>query len=298
MTRSERLTAGPIALLVLLCALWGFQQVTVKLGAAGGFPPVLMTGARSVVAAGLLLIWMSWRDGFASLRPMLRPAVLRPGLLIGVTFACEFLLMFPGLTLTTASRGVLFLYTAPFFTALGAHLFLPGERLRLRQGMGLVIAFVGLVCAFADGLSSGGGSLLGDAMCLGAGVLWGVVTVLVKANRALRALPATQLLLFQIGGSAPLVLVVSWLVGDFAQPRQISALAWLCFAYQSVIVTFASYLVWFWLVTRHQAAAVSGFTFLAPLFGIAAGAAVLGETATPALLLGVVGVAVGMRFLR
>jgi drug/metabolite transporter (DMT)-like permease len=75
-------------------------------------------------------------------------------------------------------------------------------------------------------------------------------------------------------------------------------LAWLSLGYQTVIVTFASYLVWFWLVMRYQAAAVSGFTFLAPLFGIAAGAVFLGETATPALLIGLAAVAVGMRFIR
>ncbi len=296
--RSDRLTAAPIALLVLLCALWGFQQVTVKLGVAGGFPPVLLAGSRSGVAALLLTLWISWRSGAASLRPMLTPAMLRPGLLIGALFAAEFLLLFPGLALTTASRGVLFLYTAPFFTALGAHLFLPAERLRARQGLGLLIAFSGLLFAFADGLRGGGGSILGDAMCCGSGLLWGVVTVMVKANKSLRAVPADQLLLFQIGASTPLVLAAAWLNGDFAAPLHISALAWLCFAYQSVIVTFASYLAWFWLVTRFQAAAVSGFTFLAPLFGIAAGAAVLGETATPALLLGVAAVGVGMRYLR
>ncbi len=298
MTRTDRLTAAPIALLVLLCALWGFQQVTVKLGVAGGFPPVLLAGARSAAAAVLLIGWIVARNGAASLRGMCAPGILRPGLLIGVIFAAEFLLLFPGLALTTASRGVLFLYTAPFFTALGAHLFLPAERLRPRQALGLVIAFAGLLFAFADGLRGGGGSLLGDAMCCGSGLLWGVVTVMVKANKGLRTVPAAQLLLFQIGASAPVVLAAAWLVGDFAHPLQITPLAWLCFAYQSVIVTFASYLAWFWLVTRYQAAAVSGFTFLAPLFGIAAGAAVLGETATPALLLGVAAVAVGMRFLR
>jgi drug/metabolite transporter (DMT)-like permease len=297
MLRSDRLTAAPIAVLVLLCALWGFQQVTVKLGVAGGFPPLLLAALRSAAATVLLALWIIARDGVASLRPMLSRAGLAPGLLIGVLFAGEFLLLFPGLTLTTASRGVLFLYTAPFFTALGAHLFVPGERLRARQGLGLLIAFAGLVAAFADGLR-GGGSLLGDAMCLGSGMMWAAVTVLVKASKALRTVPATHLLLFQVAASAPVLLAASVLWGDLAVPLHISAIAWLCFAYQAVIVTFASYLTWFWLVTRYQAAAVSGFTFLAPLFGIAAGAAMLGEHASPALLLGVVGVAVGMRYLR
>jgi drug/metabolite transporter (DMT)-like permease len=164
--------------------------------------------------------------------------------------------------------------------------------------LGLAIAFGGVVIAFADGLAGGGGSVPGDLMCAGAGLLWGVNTVLVKANPTLRRLSFANVLLFQIGGSVPLMLLAAWLVGDLSQPLTPSGVAWLSLAYQTVIVTFASYLVWFWLVMRYQAAAVSGFTFLAPLFGIAAGAAFLGETATPALLLGLAAVVVGMRLLR
>jgi len=298
MNRHQRLTFGPMALLVLLCALWGVQQVAVKVAVTDGMPPLLMACLRSVVASVCLTGWMLAREGSATLRAMLLRTALLPGLLLGLCFGLEFLVLYPALALTTASRGVLFFYTAPFFTALGAHVFLPQERLRLRQGVGLLIAFAGLALAFADGFRVGEGSLLGDAMCVLAGFLWGGTTVLIKAHPGLRSAPASHILLYQVAGSAPLLLIAAGWHGDFSSPLNATALAWISLAYQAVIVTFASYLAWFWLVMRYQAAAVSGFTFLVPLFGIATGAALLGETPTPALLLGLVAVAVGMRFLR
>jgi drug/metabolite transporter (DMT)-like permease len=294
----QRITAPAVSLLVLLCALWGFQQVVVKVAVADGMPPVLMATLRSIGASLLVAGWIVLRDGRAGLRPLADRAAFWPGLLIGVVFGLEFLLLFPGLARTTASRGVLFLYTAPFFTALAAHVFLPGERLRRRQAMGLVIAFGGVVAAFADGLRGGGGSVVGDAMCGLSGMSWGLVTVYIKANPVLRVMPAARLLLYQTLGSIPLLLVAALLLGDLSSVPHVSALAWLCLAYQTVIVSFASYMAWFWLVMRYQAAVVSGFIFLAPLFGIAAGAAFLGEPATPALLIGLAAVAVGMRLVR
>ncbi|MFP3559858.1 DMT family transporter, partial [Paraburkholderia sp. SIMBA_049] len=49
-------------------------------------------------------------------------------------------------------------------------------------------------------------------------------------------------------------------------------------AYQSVIVAFVSYLSWFWLMTRYSASRLSVFTFLSPLFGVAFGVLLLGES--------------------
>lgn len=281
--------------MVLLCALWGFQQVAIKVGHQGGMPSVMMSAMRSAGAAMLLCGWIVWRHGWGVLAAMLRPRVLGPGLVIGVLFGLEFLALFPGVALTTAARAVLFLYTAPFFTALFAHVFLPQERLRSRQMVGLVVAFSGVALAFADGLGAPGGSLLGDALCAAAGVLWGATTVFIKANPTMRGERPECMLLYQLAVSAVVIGVAAVLLGDVAAPSGFSGLAWASLFYQTVIVTFASYLAWFQLVSRNQAAALSGLTFLAPLFGIAAGHVILGEPASPALLLGLVAVAVGMR---
>lgn len=299
MNRRSTVDTRAIVLVVFLCSLWGLQQVAIKQAVDEGLPPFLQAGLRSLIAVSLVAPWIVVRGGWRALSGLFAKGSGRwPGLLIAICFAIEFLLLYPGLRLTTASRGVLFLYTAPFFTALGAHFFLPGEQLRRRQVAGLCMAFAGVAIAFAQGLVHGGGSLLGDLMCAGAALGWGINTVLVKASPGLRATSPAGLLLYQIGGSTPILLLAAWLGGDLDYMPVATGFAWASLFYQSVIVAFASYLAWFWLVSTYPATQISGFTFLTPLFGIAAGALLLGEPLSLALFAGLAAVAVGMHLIR
>ena len=103
-------------LMLLLCAIWGSQQVAIKL-AAGDIAPMLQVALRSGIAAvlvGLLLLWQrGWREWVSS--------TWLAGLLAGVLFALEFFFIALGLRYTTASHMAVFLYTAPIFSALGLH---------------------------------------------------------------------------------------------------------------------------------------------------------------------------------
>ncbi len=299
MQRRDRVDATAVAVLVLLCALWGVQQVTVKVAVAQGLPPALQATMRSFGAAVLVCIWIGVKEGGTALRALVRrDAALGPGVVIAVFFALEFLALFPGLHMTTASRGVVFIYSAPFFTALGAHLFIPAERMSLRQAAGLAIAFAGMTAAFADSFGHGDGSIEGDLLCLAAGALWGVTTVVVKANPALSRTPSSKVLLMQLAGSAPILLLAAAAFGELGQWPQATALAWACLFYQTVIVAFLSYLTWFWLIRSYPAGRIAGFTFLAPLFGILSGWALLGEHASIGLLAGFVAIAAGLRLVN
>ena len=200
--------------------------------------------------------------------------------------------------LTTASRAVLFLYTAPFFTALGAHVFLPAERLNLLQAAGLVVAFGGIGVAFADGLGAPGGSLTGDLLCLVGGILWGVTTVVVKATPVLAQVRPSRILFTEMAFSAPFLLAASAFAGEWNLVPGATWRAWGSVFYQTVIVAFATYLLWMWMVKRYPASKLSGFTFLAPLFGIVASWLFLGEPISPALLVGLFAIAIGLRMLN
>jgi drug/metabolite transporter (DMT)-like permease len=296
--RRDRVDAWAAAVLVFLCILWGVQQVAVKVALNGGLPPVLQASLRSTGAAVLVTLWMAARGAIASRGQWLRSAALGPGILIAVLFAAEFLALNPGLHLTTASRGVVFLYTAPFFTALGTHLFVPGERMRPRQAAGLLIAFSGVAIAFAEGLRGGGGSIAGDLLCLIAGAFWGATTATVKAIPALSRLGSSEVALWQLAGSAPILFVAAAAFGELNGWPQITPLAWAALFYQTMIVAFLSYLVWFWLILNYPAGRIAGFTFLTPVFGVLAGAVLLGEPASFALALGVVAIAVGLRLIN
>jgi drug/metabolite transporter (DMT)-like permease len=61
-----------------------------------------------------------------------------------------------------------------------------------------------------------------------------------------------------------------------------------------VIVTFVSYLVWFWLIRSYPATRLSSFTLLTPVFGLVMGALLLGEPITLRLVLALAAVALGI----
>jgi drug/metabolite transporter (DMT)-like permease len=281
-----------VAVMLLLCGVWGLNTVAMKVGTEG-IPPVLQAGLRSAVAAPLLLAWCRWRE--VELGDWRRNGTLPAGLAIGALFGLEFLFLYLGLGLTTASRAVVFLYTAPFFVALGLHLLLPDDKLTPRKATGLGVAFLGLVLAFAEGLfapDGDGASLLGDTMCLLASVFWAATTLMLKASRLRQATPALALL-YQLAVSAPLLLLASALLGEgFA--LSLTPLVSAAFFYQAVAVAAISYLVWFGLIARHSASRLSAFSVLTPIFGVLAGVVLLGDRIGPLFGLAVALVAAGL----
>ncbi len=283
-----RLDAAAILLMVLLCACWGFNQVAIKLANAG-ISPMLQAGLRSLGSAALLWAWSGHR-GVALLR---RDGSLGLGILVGLLFAGEFILLYDGLEFTSASRAVLFLYTAPFVVALGAHVFIPGERLRPLQGVGLAAAFLGTALAFGDALRSPTyRELLGDAMAFAAALLWGATTVLIKASRLARIAPE-KTLFYQLGVSALLLPALSWAIGERGIVAPTPLVLGMLF-YQVAVVAFASYLAWFWLISHYPAGRLSSFSFLTPLFGALAGGLLLGEPITAALVAALILVGFGI----
>ncbi|MDK9723193.1 MAG: DMT family transporter [Rhodospirillales bacterium] len=286
--RRHHLDAAAMAILALLCLLWGLQQVSIKL-ANEGVTPILQAGIRSGGATLLLWIWMTAKG-----QKLFEPdASLKPGLIAGLLFGIEFLFIYWGLSYTTASRSIIFIYTAPFVVALGAQIFLPHEKLKPMQLAGLGCAFVGIVTAFADGLFlPSAPMLLGDLFALIGAVLWGATTILVKASVLARIAPA-KTLFYQLAVSALILPPASLLMGE-AGITHLTPLIVGCLLFQTVIVAFASYLAWFWLVAHYPAPRLASFTFLTPLFGLAAGGLVLDEPITPLLILALCLVASGI----
>jgi drug/metabolite transporter (DMT)-like permease len=263
------------SLMVVLTALWGFQQVAIKL-TAPDVSLVMQAALRTVLAAVLLLAWARWR-GIALFS---RDGTLAAGIGAGLLFGGEFVFIYGGLAHTAASRMVVFIYLAPIVTALGLHWRVPGERLARAQWVGVLLAFAGVALAFGDGfLAARGATLLGDFFGVVAAVLWGATTVLIRATRLSRA-SAAKTLFYQLAVSAPLLLAASLAMGEKGVV-QLTPFALASIAYQGAIVAFASYLAWFWLLTRYLTARLAVFSFMTPLFGVLAGVAVLGEPLTP-----------------
>jgi drug/metabolite transporter (DMT)-like permease len=277
-----------VGMLVVLCASWGLQQVAIKL-TNPGVPPLLQAGIRSAGSAVLLWTWMALRRETI----LKRDGTLGWGIAAGILFAGEFLLIYWGLEYTHASRAAIFLYTAPFVVAVGAHRFVPGGRLRAIQGVGLCCAFAGILVAFSESLSYPSWRMLvGDGMLAGAALLWGATTVLIRATPLART-PAAKTLLYQLLVSA-LVLPLGSLFKGEGGVGSLTPLILGSLAYQIVWVAFLTYLAWFWLLRRYPPSQLASFTFLTPLFGVMAGGLLLSEPMTGMLLLALVLVGSGI----
>jgi drug/metabolite transporter (DMT)-like permease len=276
------------ALVVGLCVSWGGNQVAVKL-AIPDIPPLIQGVVRSAAAALIVLGWARLRG----VRLSARDGTLRSGTAAGLLFGLEFILLYRGLLLTTASRAALLLYTAPLFVALGAFWLLPAERFGAVQWLGLMLAFGGVATALGVPQSIGGAStLFGDVLILLAALAWGATTLVIKATALARA-PFEKTLLYQLVVSAPLMAIAATVFGEHLSATP-SAMALGALVYQTVWVVGITYLVWFALITRYSASRLAAFTFLTPVFGVAAGHLVLGEPLTPGFLLALVLVASGL----
>ena len=293
--RKPHLDGLAVLLLLACCALWGINHVVTKLTLAD-VPPLIQAGVRSLGAALLVVLWARARG--LSLSP--RNGTLGAGLLAGALFAAEFACIFVGLQYTNASRMIVFIYTAPFVVALGMPLLAGTERPSAVQLAGLSAAFAGVAWAFAEGLQSGAAPLagnkqwLGDALGVAAAVLWGGTTLTIRASRLAKASPE-QTLFYQLAVSGVLLVLASLLAGEaWPSPLQLGARPLALMAFQTVVVTFASYLVWFWLVRHYPATQVSSFTLLTPLFGLLCGVWLLGETLTLRLAVACTAVVLGI----
>jgi len=288
--RKAGLDSVAVVTLIGCCFLWGLNQVAAK-AAMPEVPALQQAAVRSLGGALLVWAWAQWR-GIKLFEP---DGTLPGGLLAGLLFAAEFGCIFLGLQFTSASRMVVFIYLSPFVVALGMPFISKAERLSVSQGVGLVAAFAGVAWAFAEGFTKpavGELQWLGDALGVAGGVLWGATTLGIRATR-LGAASAEKTLLYQLAISG-VALALAALVAGAPLPSALSSLAWASLVFQIVVVTFASYLLWFWLMRHYPATRLASFTLLTPVFGLLLGALLLGEPITLRLQIALAAVAFGI----
>jgi drug/metabolite transporter (DMT)-like permease len=286
-SHTRPLDAASMVLVVFICLTWGFNQPAIKL-AIHDVPPLTQCAIRSALATLMVFGIMRLRG----MPIMARDGSLTAGLAAGVLFGLEFLLIYRGLLYTTASRAVLFIYLAPFFVVVGARFVLPGDRFSLMQWLGLSLAFVGMMVAFGvPAPASSPHQLLGDLMMAGAALAWAATTLVIKTSALSRVSPE-KTLLYQLVVCVPIVTLGALVFGEriVAMPSAVSLGS---LAYQTIVVG-TTFSIWFALIVKFSASRLSAFTFLTPLFGVAAGHLVLGEPLTPAFAIAVLLVAVGL----
>ena len=178
--------------------------------------------------------------------------------------------------------------------ALGAHLFLKGDRLTPAKLGGLVLAFCGVVAVFqARSPELPRLYWVGDLMELFAAVAWAATTLYIKRISEQVSLDHYQTLFAQLIYSVPLLALGSVLF-ELPANLNLSGMVMAALVYQAVVVAFASYLIWFWLIHRHTVSRLAAFTFMAPLFAVILGGMVLDEPLTILVWVGLACVAAGL----
>jgi O-acetylserine/cysteine efflux transporter len=259
-----------IVLALLAMALWGLNFAVAKV-ALGEFPPILLAALRFWLVALILL-------PFCRRPPRLRP-ILGLAIVLGLI---HYPMVFSGLSRLDASTAAVVLQLqVPFGVLLAAILL--GEKFRLRDGLGMAIAFAGV--ALIAGAPRLEASRLGLALLLVAAFGWGLGTVQLK-----RLGPIDP---FTLNGWLGLFValeltVVSRLVDG--SPAAFIAAAdwrgWLALLYTSVISTIVAFGLWARMVSRYPVSLTLPFMLTVPLFAIAGGVAIEGDRITPDIVAG------------
>ena len=283
----NRIDLVGFAIILLLTLLWGFNYPAIKVSNAG-FSAIFNALLRSVVASFLGVAY-----SIVIKQPLFhRDMRLFHGFVVGMLFGLEFVCVYLGLLYTNASRAAILVNFSPFVVAIGAF-FLLKERLGIAKISGLILAFIGAYLVFAGKPSSWNVSMLkGDILEVVAAFLWGATTIYIKRYLAEKMHPINTFL-YQLVFSIPIIFICAF----FLEPKwilEVNASVIYAFAYSSVIVAFASYLVWFMLIHIYPVSELAVFTFLTPVFGVAFGAIFLGEQLTKGLISGLVFVSAGI----
>ena len=276
-----------VLILVVLTMLWGLNYPVVKI-TNQGFTPVFNSLLRSVIASILGIIYC------LSIRQPLfhRDIRLLHGFMIGLLFGSEFICIYIALMYTDAARTSILLNLSSFVVAIGAWAVVK-ERMGMMRIIGIILAFLGAYMVLQGKPRTWTPAMLfGDILAIGGAVLWGATTVYIKKYLAERVHPINTFL-YQLVFSVPIIFVFAvvleprWVIG--VTPLVIGGVL-----YTSVIVAFASYLVWFKLIHTYPISQLAAFTLLTPVFGTAAGGLFLHEQMTTGLVTGLVLVCAGI----
>lgn len=256
---------GDILLPLATVMIWGFNFVVIKIGLQS-LPPILFTALRFMFAALPLVFFIR------------RPAVAWK-MLAGYAlfqFALQFTLLFSGMQLgLPPGLASLVIQLQAFFT-IGLAIVLLGERPRMTQLVGALIAFCGmaLVAAHLEAQAT----IIGFMLVVAGGLSWGIANIFTKK------IGKTNAIALVIWGSllaTPPLLMASLLVEGpaawIAAARQADWIAVGAVLFQSYPNTILGFGIWSMLMRKYPAAMIAPFTLLVPVTGMIAAALLLDE---------------------
>ena len=279
------MSGGAVGFAVLLCLLWGGLAPALKISLRY-LPPLAAAGWRFLIAVICLVTWcraMQIRWGVPAARQL-------PLVAYSLLFVLQIVLLNLGAQWTSSDHTVVLLNTNPFFVALLAHALIPGDRLNVKKSAGLLLAFSGVCVTFLD-VETLAKARAGDLLVLLSASILGLLQIGTKY--LVRQFSPFQIVIWEMIYGVPLFFLASMafetISGHVWNQQTISSLL-----YQGVAVGAFCFAGWSHLLQRFSASKVSAFQFTTPLFGVIVSALILGDKASPSLLVGVALVAAGI----
>ncbi len=264
---SRRLPGAAVLALVLVPGIWGYNWVVMK-KALTFVGPFEFAAWRFIPAALLLLAVIAVQGQPLRVRP------LGPVIWVGLLqTAGNTALSLWALRQGPAGRSALLCYTMPFWVVLLAWLTL-GERPIRLQALALVAAAAGLALVFTGG-SGAGGNVAAAALATASGLAWAAGTVLARRLLVRDRVDTLTLAAWQMlfGGLAV------WILALLFPSRPTTWSPYLVFAvlYEILPATAVAWLLWTALLSRVDAGVAALAILAAPVIGLVASAAQMGE---------------------
>ena len=275
-----------IALSLLLAFLWGGNSPSIKVG-LDDFPPMALAFFRFVIGLVVVGSWSLYRRVSLGLQRGELPRLL----LLTAIFILQIICLNTGTKYTTASRSTIFINVYPFFTALFAHFWIPGERLSVPKTLGIIVAFSGVFITVAPNLGEGETSIIGDILVLVSGCFLGLRVVVTKL--LVQAIHPYRLLVWYLSLSLPCYAVMN-LILERGEPMQLTLSSTAALLYQGGVIAGYCFLAWTSILERYSASKLVVLFFATPLSGVLFSYLVLGDELTLHLLGGAILVAAGI----
>ena len=260
-----------------LCIVFGANAVAIKISFSG-LGAFTTAGLRFSIAAFAIFLW-----AFIARRSfVIKKGQFHQVLIISVFYTVQLSLLYLGLSKTNASRGTLLINLQPFFVLFLAHCFIPGDRIKKKKTLGLLMGFAGMVLVFLGKKEVTTDIRIGDIMILATAFVWACNTVYTK--RIINAFDPFQIVLYPMIFSVPFFFLGGFMYDGImiahVNPKVIASLL-----YQSLVTASFGFVAWTSLLQKYGAVALHSFIFLMPIAGVLLGGLVLGEPITFNILL-------------
>ncbi len=277
------MTRRHVALAVAVAVVWGLNFVVIDEGLKV-FPPLLFVALRFAIVVFPAVFFVG-RPG-VPWRYVAGVGAFSGALQFGLLFLSLSVGMPPGLASLVVQLQVVF--TIALATAA------LGERPRRRQLAGALVAICG-VALIALTRTSVAVPLEALLLCVAGSASWGIGNVLTRVARPPRAL--SFLVWTSVVPPLPLValsLLTEGPTRDALAFRSLTVSAVLALLYVAVVSTAFAYGSWAYLLRRYTASAVTPFTLIVPVVGLASAAVFVHELPSAAEVVGAAIVLVGL----